>query len=395
MGRLPLKPITGHAWWLGLWIGHAWLVWGGLVSLPARAELGVGPRSILIGQSAAFSGPSAQQSLEFRAGAHEVFEQVNARGGIHGRQLVMVYRDDRLDPALARRNTERFIKGDKVFALFGYRSTPTVQAVLPLIEQARVPLIAPLSGAQLLRVPVNPLIFNIRASYHQEIEAIVRHLLRYGKGAIAVVYQNDAYGRDGLLGARNALASRGLRPLFEIPVERNSRDTREVARRVALALPDAVLIVSTYGTTSSFIPNLRKQGSDAQVMTVSAVGSDALIRSLPPEHRHGVGISQVVPFPWNPRVPVVRDYQNAIRRNRSGIRYGFSSLEGYIAATLFVRALRAAGPDLTRAGLIRSIEAMGSVNLGGYRVSFSPQRRQGSDFVELTFSMGRDGAFIH
>lgn len=223
----------------------------------------------------------------------------------------------------------------------------------------------------------------------------MRHLLRYGKGAIAVVYQNDAYGRDGLQGARKALASRGLRPLFEIPVERNSRDTREVARRVALALPDAVLIVSTYGTTSSFIPNLRKQGSDAQVMTVSAVGSDALIRSLLPEHRHGVGISQVVPFPWNPRVPVVRDYQNAIRRNRSEIRYGFSSLEGYIAATLFVRALRAAGPDLTRAGLIRSFEAMGSVNLGGYRVSFSPQRRQGSDFVELTFSMGRDGAFIH
>ena len=357
--------------------------------------MGVGPRSILIGQSAAFSGPSAQQSLEFRAGAHEVFEQVNARGGIHGRQLVMVYRDDRYEPALARRNTERFIQGDKVFALFGYVGTPTVQAALPLIERAKVPLIAPLTGAQLLRQPLNPLIFNIRASYHQEIEVIVRHLLRYGKGAIAVVYQNDAYGRDGLQGARKALASRGLRPLFEIPVERNSRDTREVARRVALALPDAVLIVSTYGTTSSFIPNLRKQGSDAQVMTVSAVGSDGLIRSLPPEHRHGVGISQVVPFPWNPRVPVVRDYQNAIRRHRSDIRYGFSSLEGYIAATLFVRALRAAGPDLTRAGLIRSIEAMGSVNLGGYRVSFSPQRRQGSDFVELTFSMGRDGAFIH
>lgn len=163
---LPLKPIPQQALWLGLWLGHVWLGWAGLVSLPVRAEVGVGPRSILVGQSAAFSGPSAQQSLEFRAGAHEVFEQVNARGGIHGRQLVMVYRDDRLDPALARRNTERFIKGDKVFALFGYFSTPTVQAVLPLIEQARVPLIAPLSGAQLLRLPVNPLIFNIRASYH-------------------------------------------------------------------------------------------------------------------------------------------------------------------------------------------------------------------------------------
>jgi branched-chain amino acid transport system substrate-binding protein len=371
------------------------LAWSTLGGLAAQAEVGVGPRSILIGQSAAFSGPSAELGREYRAGAHEVFDQVNAQGGIHGRQIVMVYRDDRYEPALARRNTERFIQRDKVFALFGYVGTPTVQAALPLIEQAKVPLIAPLTGAQLLRQPLNPLIFNIRASYHQEIEAMVRYLLRYGKRSIAVVYQNDAYGRDGLQGARKALASRGLRPVLETTVERNSADTREAARRVALARPDAVLIVSSYGTTASFIPNLRQQGSEAQVMTVSFVGSNALARSLPPEHRHGVGISQVVPFPWNPRVPVVRDYQNTIRRNRSDSRYGFSSLEGYIAATLLVRALQAAGPDLTRAGLIRSLEAMGPVDLGGYRASFSPQRRQGSDFVELTFMVGRDGAFIH
>jgi ABC-type branched-subunit amino acid transport system substrate-binding protein len=224
---------------------------------------------------------------------------------------------------------------------------------------------------------------------------MVRYLLRYGKRSIAVVYQNDAYGRDGLQGARKALASRGLRPVLETTVERNSADTREAARRAALARPDAVLIVSSYGTTASFIPNLRQQGSDAQVMTVSFVGSNALARSLPPEHRHGVGISQVVPFPWNPRVPVVRDYQNTIRRNRSDSRYGFSSLEGYIAATLLVKALQAAGPDLTRTGLIRSLEAMNNVALGGFRASFSPQRRQGSDFVELTFMVGREGAFIH
>jgi ABC-type branched-subunit amino acid transport system substrate-binding protein len=366
-----------------------------LGGLAVRAEVGVGPRSILIGQSAAFSGPSAELGREYRAGAHEVFDQVNAQGGIHGRQIVMVYRDDRYEPALARRNTERFIQRDKVFALFGYVGTPTVQAALPLIEQAKVPLIAPLTGAQLLRQPPNPLIFNIRASYHQEIEAMVRYLLRYGKRSIAVVYQNDAFGRDGLQGARKTLASRGLRPVLETTVERNSANTREAARKVALARPDAVLIVSSYGTTASFITNLRQQGSDAQVMTVSFVGSNALARSLPPEHRHGVGISQVVPFPWNPRVPVVRDYQNTIRRNSSDSRYGFSSLEGYIAATLLVRALQAAGPDLTRAGLIRSFEAMGPVDLGGYRASFSPQRRQGSDFVELTFMVGRDGAFIH
>lgn len=362
---------------------------------PLRAEVGVGPRSILLGQSAAFSGPSGELGREFRQGAHQVFDEVNAQGGIHGRQVVMVYRDDRYEPALAQRNTERFIRDDKVFALFGYVGTPTVQASLPLMDRYRVPLIAPLTGAQLIRQPTTPLVFNIRASYHQEIDAIVRYLVRYGRRSIAVVYQNDAFGRDGLVGAQKALAARSLKPVTVTTVERNSADTREAARRVALARPDAVLMVSSYGTVASFIPNLRQQGSQALVMNVSFVGSNALARTLPAAHRHGVGVSQVVPFPWNPRVPVVRDYQNTIRRNRSDANFGFSSLEGYIAATMLVRALEAAGPDLTRNRFISTLETMGPVNLGGYSMKFSPTQRQASNFVELTFMVGRDGAFIH
>ena len=155
----------------------------GLATLPTplRAEVGVGPRSILLGQSASFSGPSGELGREFRQGAHQVFDEVNAQGGIHGRQVVMVYRDDRYEPALAQRNTERFIRDDKVFALFGYVGTPTVQASLPLINRYQVPLVAPLTGAQLIRKPQIPLVFNIRASYHQEIEAIVRYLVRFGR----------------------------------------------------------------------------------------------------------------------------------------------------------------------------------------------------------------------
>ena len=324
-----------------------------------------------------------------------MFDQVNAQGGIHGRQIVMVYRDDRYEPKLARSNTQKFIQQDRVFALFGYVGTPTVQAALPLINQARVPLIAPLTGAQLTRQPVNPLIFNIRADYHQEIEAIVRYLVRYGRRSIAIVYQNDSYGKDGLAGAQKALAARQLSPVALATVERNSKATDEAARRVALSRPDAVLIVSSYSTVASFIANLRRHGSTAQVMNLSFVGSNALGQALREDLRHGVGISQVVPFPWNPRVPVVRDYQNTIRRNRSTKSFGFSSLEGYLAATMLVRALEQAGPDLTRQRLMQSMETMGPVDLGGYTLSFSPSNHNGSNFVQLTFMVGRDGSFIH
>ncbi len=369
---------------------------GALLGLPSlAAEPGIGPRSILIGQSAAFSGPSGALGREYREGAHEVFDQVNAQGGIHGRQLVMVYRDDRYEPGLAARNTARFLQQDKVFALFGYVGTPTVKAALPLIERDQVPLIAPLTGAQLIRKPLNRLIFNVRASYHQEIEAIIRYLVRFGRRGIAIAYQNDAFGRDGLKGALESLGRRKLRPVAVVPVPRNSSRTDEAARRVALARPDAVLLVSTYGTVASFVANLRRHQSDAQVMNVSFVGSNALAKALPPALRHGIGISQVVPFPWNPRVTVVRDYQNTIRRNRSSADYGFSSLEGYLAARMLVLALEKAGPNPTRAGLIRAMESMGTVDLGGYRVTFAPDRRNGSDFVELSFLVGQQGTFIH
>jgi len=266
-------------------------------STAKAGEIGITPRSILLGQSAAFSGPSGELGREYRQGAHLVFDHVNAQGGIHGRQVVMVYRDDQYNPELTLSNTKKFIDKDRVFALFGYLGTPTVKAALPLIDQKTIPLVAPLTGAQIIRSPMKKNVFNIRASYHQEIKAIVSYLMRYGRQSIAIAYQNDAFGRDGLQGLKKALAKHQLKTVAETTVERNSSDTGAAARKVALARPDAVLVVSSYGTVSRFISQLRSNGSNAQVLTLSFVGSNALARSLPKEYRHGIGISKVVPFP--------------------------------------------------------------------------------------------------
>lgn len=364
-------------------------------STATAGEIGITPRSILLGQSAAFSGPSGELGREYRQGAHLVFDHVNAQGGIHGRQVVMVYRDDQYNPELTLSNTQKFIDKDKVFALFGYLGTPTVKAALPLIDQKTIPLIAPLTGAQIIRSPMKKNVFNIRASYHQEIKAIVSYLMRYGRQSIAIAYQNDAFGRDGLQGLKKALAKHQLKTVAETTVERNSSDTGAAARKVALARPDAVLVVSSYGTVASFISQLRSNGSNAQVLTLSFVGSNALARSLPKEHRHGIGISQVVPFPWDRRTPVVRDYQNKISKLNPDISYSFVGLEGYIAASMLVQALQKAGPDLTRQRFMTAIESLGKVDLGGYEVEFGPKQRNGSDVVHLTFLVGRSGSFIN
>lgn len=359
------------------------------------AEPGIGPRSILIGQSAAFSGPSGSLGREFRQGAHYAFNEVNARGGVHGRQIITLYRDDGYEPDRAQTNTRKFIDKDQVFALFGYVGTAPVVTSLPLLERAGIPLVAPVTGAQVVRNPVNRFVYNLRASYHQEISLLVDYLFRYGRDAVAIVYQDDAFGRDALKGLLSALASTGRKPVAVETVKRNSTETQEVARRVARSKPEAVLLASSYATNSSFIKNFRRVDSTAQIFNLSFVGSNALSRALPHSLRHGVGITQVVPFPWDARLPIVRDYQLAMKHADPSASFGFSSLEGYMAAQLLIKALEQAGPNPTRQALMRSLDHLQSADLGGFPLVTSRGSRGGSSFVQLTFLNGQEGSFLH
>jgi ABC-type branched-subunit amino acid transport system substrate-binding protein len=224
---------------------------------------------------------------------------------------------------------------------------------------------------------------------------LVDYLKRYGRDAIAIVYQNDAFGRDGLQGLYKALAPDGRKPVAMETVQRNSTDTREAARRVARSKPQAVLLASSYATNASFIRNYRELDSMAQIFNLSFVGSNALSRALPQHLRHGIGVMQVVPFPWDARLPVVRDYQMAMRQLNPSSNLGFSSLEGYMAAQYFIQALEQAGPNPTRIGLMRALQDIHKKNLGGFPMGDQMARQNGAAFVELTFLNGQNGSFIH
>jgi ABC-type branched-subunit amino acid transport system substrate-binding protein len=364
---------------------------------PSRAEVGILPRSILLGQSAAFSGPSGELGREFRKGAHEYIQQVNAHGGIYGREIVVIYRDDQYEPARTLANTKQLVEQEGVFALFGYVGTPTFQAALPIIEANKVPVIATVSGAQALRKPNKNSVFNIRASYHDELSTIVQYLKHYGKKEIALIYQNDSFGKDGKLGLEKALKREGLRPpIVSLPIQRKAplHVIQKVAQSTADAKPDAVITISAYNNVANVVEALRQKKSDAQIFTISFVGSQALARQLG-KNGHGVGISQVVPFPWDARMPLVKEYQNLITKNRSNTQYGFSSLEGFLAAKVLVEALKDSGPEPTRKKFVAALERMQGKSFGGYRISFSPENHNGSKYVELTFITGGKGAFIH
>ncbi len=352
--------------------------------------LNAGAVPIRLGQSAPFSGPSAQLGQEYRDGARAYFSNINRRGGLNGRTIELVSRDDGYEPQRTLNNTRALLSKDKVFALFGYVGTPTVKAVLPLITAQGIPLIAPLSGAQLLRTPQRATVFNLRTSYQRELRESIHYLVRSGRHRIAVAYQEDAFGQDGLRAAEAALRRHGLKPLLTAGVARNSLDTGDAARRLAQAKPNGVVMITAYGTAADLIRRLRQRGNSAQVMNVSFVGTRGLKSALSPADADGIGISQVVPFPWDARIPVVKEYQQLMRRQSAQPRFGYASLEGFLAAKVTVEGLRRAGPNPSRRAFVAALESMRNIDLGGYRVSFSPQDHEGSDFVELTFLGSQD-----
>ncbi len=340
---------------------------------------------LVLGQSAPFTGPSAQLGRDYREGAIAWFAELNRRGGVHGRQIRLVSLDDRYEPALTLTNTRRLIGADRAFILFGYVGTPTVKAVMPLLKREQIPLVAPLSGAQLLRKPLQPLIFTLRASNQAEIDRIVNDLVRSGRHRIAVLYQEDAFGEDGLRATRSALARHGLKPVDVAGVQRNSTDTESAARQLSRVNPNAVVIISAYPSSAAFSRTMLRLGSKAQLMNVSFVGTGGLQDALPGSLASGIGISQVVPFPWDRRVPVVAEYQRFMLRQYRRPRYGFTSLEGFLAARWLGEALQRAGANPSRKALVAALESMNNVDLGGYRLQLNPRDHQASDFVDLTF----------
>jgi len=361
-----------------------------LVAGPAAPQ-GVTPTTVTVGQSAAFTGPAAELGKDMRAGIQAYFDQVNRAGGVNGRKLVLKSLDDAYEPARAAENTKKLIQED-VFALLGYVGTPTSEAAKPIFTEARVPFVGAFTGAELLRAPFNKYIFNVRASYFAETDAIVELVKKMDLQRIAVFYQNDSYGKAGLTGVERAMAARNMKIAALGTVERNSVDVAAAVKEISSKDPQAVVMISAYKSCAAFIKAMKKAGSNPQFMNVSFVGSKALAAELGAEGR-GVGISQVVPFPWNVATPIVKDYQRSLAASDAKAETGFGNLEGYIAARVFVEGLRRAGANPTRESFISAMETLRDYDIGGYYVTYTPTDHNGSKYVELTV-IGKDGRFL-
>jgi ABC-type branched-subunit amino acid transport system substrate-binding protein len=355
------------------------------------AENGVSANRILLGQAAVLSGPAAQLGIQMRNGIKAYLDYVNERGGVHGRRLELVTEDDRYEASVAPAASKKLIEEHRVFALLGYVGTPTGAAHLPVVTQAKVPLVGMFTGAEILRAPLNRYVFHVRASYYDETEKIVEQVVSTGGKKISVFYQADSYGEAGRKGTEIALTKRGMVIHSSGTVERNTLKVEEAVKAIHGSEPDAIVMVGAYAACAEFIRQMRKTGSGATFYNVSFVGSKALADALGNDGS-GVAISQVVPFPWGSAVPVVKEYQSLAKK--SGFTdYNFSAMEGFLTAKVMVEALWRAGKNPTREGLVDALEKMQDVDLGGFYVSYSPKNHAGSKFVDLTI-IGRNGKFL-
>ncbi len=359
------------------------------LGVPARAQ----QAKIVLGQSAALTGPTSALGQDFRSGAQLYFERTNARGGVNGRLIELQSLDDGYEPDRCAENVRRLIDGG-AFALFGCIGTPTSMAALPLATAAKLPYIAPFSGAEALRAPFNRYAFHVRASYFDETAEIVRQITSLGAKRIGVFYQNDSYGKAGLEGITRALRPLGLETAGLGTVERNTVEIDAAVKAILPAKPDAIVQIGAYKGCAAFIRAARQAGFRGTFYNVSFVGTEALAQELGRDAR-GVAVAQVMPYPYTPTSVLAGEYL-AAGKAALGDKFvaNYTSIEGYVAAKTVVEGLRRSGGSSSPEGLVAALETLREFNLGGFFVDFGPQKHTGSKYVDLTI-LTADGRVRH
>lgn len=372
-------------------LGACVLGLAGAAAFGAFAEAGVSEDRILFGQSAAFTGPAQELGSDLRLGIEAAFGEANERGGAHGRRLELRSLDDAYEPEGALANTRRLIE-EGVFALIGAVGTPTSVVAVPIAAEAGVPYVAPFTGAAFLREPRWDNVINLRASYGQEAEAMVAHLIAdRGIERIGVMYQDDSFGRAGYEGVIDALAKRDMAPVATGVYPRNTTAVKTGLLDLRASDPEAVILVGAYEPVAALIAWARHTGFDPVFFTISFVGSYALARELG-EYGPGVYVTQVVPFPTGARPPVVQAFARALQAVAPDATPGFVSLEGYLAGRLALVALDGCGRDLDRACFLRILREATRVDLDGFELRYSATDNRGSSAVYLTM-IGANGQY--
>ncbi len=362
----------------------------GLQTVAALALCGLGglvpAAELVIGQVAPLTGVLGSTGHQMVVGGQIYFDAINAQGGIHGAKIRHEVVDDGYKVLETVRLTREMLARPEVVALFGFAGTANVTQLLTdgVLDAGGAALVAPYTGGESLRNPFNPWIFHVRAGYADEAEHMVQQLTTLGMNRIAVMYQDDGFGKAGLLGVTNALAKRSLSLAVAAGYERNTDKVEDAVKKIKASDAQAIIMVSVNKSTAAFMKLYRESGGGAQMYNISVVDPAELVKLAGLKNAHGLGISQVVPYPYMASMPVVREYQSLLKKYAPKELVNYTSFEEFVGAKVLVEALRRAGPNPTRAKVIKALETMNSYDTGGITVGYSPGNRIGSRYVEVT-----------
>lgn len=362
---------------------------GGLVGAAATAA------EVTVVQVAPLTGVLASTGQQMVLGGKIYFDWINAQGGVHGAKIKHTVVDDGYKVDETVRLTREALVNPEVVALFGFAGTANISKLLVdgILDVGGAPLVAPYTGGESLRSPFNPYIFHVRAGYVDETEHMVHQAATLGMTRIAVMYQNDAFGKAGLAGVEAAVAKRNLKLVGTASYERNTDEVQEAVKQIKATDPQAIIMISVNRSTAAFAKQYRAAGGGGQLYNISVVDPAELVKLAGLKAVHGLGISQVVAFPFSAGKPVVREYQSLMKKYGGGVPVSYTSFEEFLGAKVLVEGLRRAGPAPTRAKLVKALESMDNFDLGGTSVNYSSSNRIGSRFVEVTV-IGTSGKLL-
>jgi ABC-type branched-subunit amino acid transport system substrate-binding protein len=340
-------------------------VWLGLPGI-ACAQ-GVTSFTVALGQSAPLSGPSQALGEDIRNGALAYLRTLNEGGGVHGRRIELATLDDAGETKRALVNTQRLAEQLRVFALLAYPGPSVSRELLSYVQQARMPFFAPVTGAQIVRLPGRTVV-TVRASHAEELDRAVEHYAGLGMKRFALASGDEGADAEFREAFARALKKRSLEPA--------------ASRGEA----DVILVVAAQRPAAGLVAELKRSRLAAQIVVLSLAEATPLARA--------VALSLVVPPLERVSLPVVGEYRAAMEAETGRKAYSAASLEAFIGAKVFVEAVRRAGPSLTREALMQALESMTAYDAGGYLLRFGRGDRHGSSHTEL-IAIGRDGNLVH
>lgn len=381
--------IQGHTRLRQLFAGLAASIGLAFGPTPASAD-------IVIGQVAPLSGVLATTGAQMVLGVKIYVDATNERGGVNGQKLKHVVLDDAYKPDETVKLTKQLIDQNKPVALIGYAGTVNVGELLKqgILEKSGIPLVAPYTGGEPLRNPFNPWIFHIRAGYVDETAKMVDHLATLGIKKIAVFYQDDGFGKSGLAGVETAATKQGTQIVAKGTYDRLNPDVTNAVKTIAASKPQAVIMVSVNKPAAAFVKAYRQADGEGMLINISVVDPNELVKLAGLEYIRGLGITQVMPYPYSGVSPLVKEFRENFKKYApADANISYTVFEEYIGAKILTEAIKRAGKDPSPDRVLQALQSLGKYDVGGFTVDFSRDNRIGSRFVEITV-IGGEGRLL-